>query len=487
MSDPTPEQEVAIDLFRAELPLVVQAGAGTGKTTTLRSMAATEPTWRGQYIAFNRAIVEEAKAKMPRWVAASTAHGLAFKAVGARYAHRLQSHRMRSMEIARMLKIDPIYISYGAQTKVLQPSTLAGYVMKAVGQFCQTADPHPTGRHVPYIDGIDLPTQDGRRTYGNNDVVRATLEPKIAHAWADLQSTTGQLPYKHDHYLKLWQLNSPRIAADYVLFDEGQDANPVMLDIVLQQAEHGVQLVWVGDSQQAIYGFTGAVDALDRAAAAGSMTSFLTQSFRFGPAIADLANVVLDDLDAELRLTGLSSIPSQVCRLDQSDVVLCRTNAEAVTTVLNTQKDGRTAALVGGAREVITFAEAATELKDTGRTWHPDLICFESWLEVQEYVEHDAQGGELKALVGLVDDFGADVIKQALSNNPNEDAADVVVSTAHKAKGREWDTVRLAGDFPDLDERDGDTDEEKRLLYVGVTRARLKVDVSSVPFFQTPT
>jgi superfamily I DNA/RNA helicase len=58
-----------------------------------------------------------------------------------------------------------------------------------------------------------------------------------------------------------------------------------------------------------------------------------------------------------------------------------------------------------------------------------------------------------------------------------ESEADVIVSTAHKSKGREWSTVRLAGDFAEPLERGAGADGELRLLYVAATRARDVLDL----------
>lgn len=52
---PVPEQERAVELFLAGGNLRIDAYAGTGKTTTLRLLAAGKPG-RGLYLAFNRAI-----------------------------------------------------------------------------------------------------------------------------------------------------------------------------------------------------------------------------------------------------------------------------------------------------------------------------------------------------------------------------------------------------------------------------------------------
>lgn len=271
----------------------------------------------------------------------------------------------------------------------------------------------------------------------------------------------------------------PIISADSILFDEGQDASPVMLSIVAQQTE--AQLILVGDSYQSIYGWTGAVDALERADPTAPRT-WLTRSFRFGPEIAEQANFVLRSLGAPVTVTGAGPA-GEVGPIDDPDAMLFRTNAKAVATALQELRAGKRVALVGGADDVIAFAKAAEQLRDQGWCSHPELSCFSNWGEVQDYVEHDPNGSELKLLVGLVDDFGADVIISELQRCTDERRADVVLSTAHKSKGREWGRVRLAGDFPDPENRDV-SDEDKRLLYVAATRAKAALDVTAVKFFE---
>lgn len=472
---PTAEQAAAVDLFRGGKSMKIEAGAGTGKTSTLTLLAHANPM-RGQYVAFNKAIVTDAGMKMPGHVTCSTAHSLAFRAKGKRMAHRLNAGRRSSMEIARLLGVDPIAVTNQVGRKVLAAGFLAGHVMQSVVRFCQTADLEPTERHVPYIEGIDMPTDDGRRTYDNNRLVAHELLPYVRRAWLDLNDVDGRLPYRHDHYLKAWQLSGPRIGADFILFDEAQDANPVMVAIVAAQTD--AQLVWVGDSQQQIYEFTGAVNAL--AGMPADATTFLTQSFRFGDAVAEVANDLLERLGAELRLVGSPEIASVVGAVPDPDAILCRTNARAVSNVLTAQRMGRSVHLVGGGAEVVAFAKAAATLQRGEPTYHPELACFTSWGEVQDYVAHDSMGGELRLLVNLVDEFTPEVIIKALDRMTPEDRADLVVSTAHKAKGREWPSVQLADDFPDDGVASPMSDGERRLLYVGVTRARRELDVENV-------
>jgi superfamily I DNA/RNA helicase len=279
------------------------------------------------------------------------------------------------------------------------------------------------------------------------------------------------VPFKHEHYLKMWQLDNPKINTDFILFDEAQDANPVIAAIVANQ-DHA-QLVYVGDSQQEIYAWTGAINALATVKVANR--TFLTQSFRFGQAIADRANDVLDLLEADLRLSGNPAIASKLEVLDKPRAILTRTNAAGVSRLLAYQAAEVKAHLIGGAQDTVGFARAAQELQLTGKTYHPELVCFDSWASVQEYVKMDEGGEDLRLLVKLIDNFGAEKIIFALEHQPAEAFAEVVISTAHKSKGREWRTVQLAEDFPQQ------ADSEKadlRLLYVAITRAKDVLDTS---------
>lgn len=86
--------------------------------------------------------------------------------------------------------------------------------------------------------------------------------------------------------------------------------------------------------------------------------------------------------------------------------------------------------------------------------------------------------------VRLIDDQGAKEALAAMDRLVSEDTADVILSTAHKAKGREWDSVQIANDFSKPAERDGVPGEIRRdeamLAYVAVTRAMDRLDRAGV-------
>lgn len=469
---PTDEQHAIIDACTTGQNVVIEAGAGTGKTSTLR-MAAADMPGRGLYVAYNRAIANEAAASFPASVTCKTAHSLAFGAVGRIYRHKLNTPRQPGQEAARILGVTH-GLDLGGDT-FLRVGQVGSAVMHAVDRFCQTADAEIQPWHTRRLTGLsDL----------QYDALKSTVTPLARRAWDDLTSMNGRLKFQHDHYLKLWALSGPQLGADYVLFDEAQDANPVIEGIV--KGQRGSQLIAVGDSCQQLYGWRGAEDALSRWPA--DVRLYLSQSWRFGQGVADEANKWLRLLDTPLRIVGAPGQTSTVGELASSDAVLCRTNAGAVAEVMTALGQDRTVALVGGAQQIIGLARAADELRSGRGTTHPELCVFQTWAQVQEFADHDPAGSDLKAFVDLVDEHGSDVIIDALSRVDDDKPGrrvDLVCSTAHKAKGREWPTVKVGGDFTKPKGLDGDSDFEvdrplAMLAYVSVTRARQQLDRGSL-------
>lgn len=96
----------------------------------------------------------------------------------------------------------------------------------------------------------------------------------------------------------------------------------------------------------------------------------------------------------------------------------------------------------------------------------------------------------------LVDTHGPEVIIAAVDALTDESKAEVTVSTAHKAKGREWPEVRIADDFPpppDSDRQDDSgcpipepvSDINARLAYVAVTRASRQLDLGGLAWIES--
>ncbi|MGW5207919.1 UvrD-helicase domain-containing protein [Streptomyces griseoincarnatus] len=481
MHTPTDEQAHAVDTFRAGHHLVLQAGAGTGKTSTLALLAAST-TRRGRYLAFNKDIARDAAGRFPSTVRCKTAHATAYAALGHRYARRLSSPRQPAWRTGQALGITrPVRIGEHDLTQ----RTLSHAVVRTVTRFCYSADRALAHQHVPRLRGLDTPEQHAH--------LAEVILPFAAKAWTDLQEPEhGVVRFEHDHYLKMWALTGPKIEADFLFLDEAQDTNPVLEHVFAAQRAHA-QLVMVGDSAQAIYGWRGARDVMTGFDAA-QLT--LTRSFRFGPPIAAQANRWLALADAPIRLTGTDTIPAEVGDIACPDAVLCRTNIGAMAEVMRLLGAGHRVALTRGGQQLAALAHAARDLKDGRRTNHPELVLFSSWGELQDYAAYDPAGHDLQPFVDLVDTHGPDAILTAVDELTDESTADVTVSTAHKAKGREWPSVKIADDFPepkDADQHDPQgrpirepvSDTDARLAYVAVTRARSRLDLGGLAWIDS--
>lgn len=334
---PTPEQQAAIDAFRRAQNITLEAGAGTGKTSTLKFLAAQVPMHQGIYMAYNASIAREAAREFPPNVVCKTGHGHTRVLSGIEQA-RMDFGRQNGQEQARILGIHP-----GAHRitndVVYAGRQIARVAMETVTRFARSGDDEVSRHHVPRQTRLELPAD-------HNNLVDQVL-PYARKAWDDIMSKGGQLRWEHDFYRKRFQLEQRVIPGRFLFLDEAQDSNGCTIALVEHHMRLGYVIVAVGDSAQSINGWMGAENAMDKF---GGVRLPLTKSFRFGPAVATEANKWLTLLNASLRITGHEPIGSTVGPLGNTlpDAILTRTNAEAVDQAMKLQAQGTTVALVKG-------------------------------------------------------------------------------------------------------------------------------------------
>lgn len=480
--EPTNEQVAIRDGFRTGQNLVINAGAGTGKTATLRLLAdeAKPKGQRGIYLAFNKPIAEEAQRKFAGTpVVSKTIHSLAYAQFGAPRAHRMNGPRwgMRYTEKAKLLGIGGRIPLHGLTDGTgsiggISTQQLVKMVESAVTGFCHSADEDFLESHITFDPAFRL-TADGQRQVGEYVIARAR------RYWDDIAALDGKLKFSHDHYLKLYALSKPDLPYDFILLDEAQDTDPLMIGLI--QDQKNAQVVAVGDRAQSIYGWRGAVSAMNEF---GGQAYDLSQSFRFGEEIAEYANRFLALL-GDFRLTGAPGKPSSVWRSQRPpEAILARTNVGSLVELTHAQQNGRTTA-IGGRHvpaELRRLAVAAKELHDDGKTKHADLSMFGSWKQVQDYAAHEADE-EMVKLVTLIDEQGADKVIRAIDACVEPAYAQTIVSTAHAAKGLEWKHVKVAADYR-APRGDTVSTEEVMLSYVAVTRAQRHLDPLGVEWVE---
>lgn len=467
---PTDEQTQALELAMTGQSFKIMAYAGAGKTSTLR-LISEHKTGKGLYLAFNKAIASEAQGKFSPNVRCQTFHSLAFRHVAKNITAKISLPKSTPSQLAKELGLSPIEVVRVVdgikKPTVIGQAKLGMMVADGLATFCKTSASTPAIRHIALPDDLD----DDSKTYLGHKLFSA-----LQTRWVQACDPRHQAGIGHDVYLKLWTLSNPKIPADFVLFDEAQDADPLMMGVLINQP---CQTIYVGDAHQQIYEWRGAVNAMKRLPL---VQTRLTQSFRFGEQIADIANVFLRALQETTPLRGNLAITSQVCMQPNShkkNAHLCRTNAQALALLLKGQRLGHKVALQADTQRILRFCQSAEQLQ-MGKASHyvPELAFFDRWRQVQEFAEsHD--GSEIKTWVKLIDEYDPQTIITAMGKINKYEHADYIITTAHKAKGLEWDKVALADDFMyDVNQLSVKiTPEELRLLYVAATRGKILLDI----------
>lgn len=463
---PTDEQEKAVDHFVSGDSMKISAFAGTGKTSTLRFLAATAPKERGLYLAFNRSIAKEARSVFTAKTDCRTTHSAALTDLRPRYAFPRDKwfNDIGPKQLASAWQVG----RYDAGAMILEPDMVTYLAIQAVKRFCQSGDDEVEARHVR-LAGKALGLSAERRVELEEFILAMARQ-----LWASRISEKSDIPLGHDGYLKLWSISKPQLAYSFVLLDEAQDTNPAVLSILKRQK---TQMIYVGDKHQQIYEWRGAENAMETIE--GIPETHLTMSFRFGPAIADAANRVLAALGESKSLVGNPNKRSEVVGEGIARAVLTRSNAMLFREIVNAIDNNMKPHVVGGTREMKALLNDVDRLQKGEPGARPEFFGFTNWAEVVEYAQKP-EGENLAQFVNLVEQMGRSALWRAvLSTTDTEADADIVVSTAHKAKGREWKSVRLSEDFASAELENGRIPySEARLFYVAMTRAeeRLVVD-----------
>ncbi|PNO64526.1 UvrD-helicase domain-containing protein [Serratia marcescens] len=451
----TPEQAAIIGWSGHRL--VVRAFAGTGKTSTLVRFAQANPDRRMLYLAYNRAVRDEAEQKFPFNVECKTSHQLAWPNFGRHYQQRLAAN-LRITDVARQLNI--------------RHWSLARTSITTFNVFLCSGDAELGPQHLP-----------------DEDACSGLSADKILAAaqllWRESAGQDGTFPVTHDVYLKLYQLSQPDLSRRWqtLLFDEGQDANPVTQSLVLAQS---CDVVLVGDQHQQIYRFRGAENALDAPQLANADQLYLTLSFRFGPAVARVVNRLLARQGETVPVVGEGGSNRVVmCLPDHVKghpiAVLSRTVVGVIGAALDASLAGKKVYWVGGIAGYKT--EELEDLywfsADMSERMHSPQISrddrnFEEFEAVARATK-DAEMNQGLRLLGLYFPLPQKLQVRREHDVTDESQAQVTVSTAHRSKGLEWSVKVLDEDFADITDpllAERERTDETNLLYVAVTRAR---------------
>jgi hypothetical protein len=454
-----PEQSKAVDLGLAQNNLIIQAPAGSGKTMTLLVLA-RKIKGQGYNITFSKNSTLEAAKKFPtNTTICKTGHALAYGSEGFKYKSRLT--KLTGRQLAELIDLGSPGIYNTINNKAYQ-------VLETIRHFCYSADKDILPIHVPWP--ITTATY---YVIEQSQKEMAGLSQKL---WNRLIDPTETIPITHDIYLKIWALSRPQLNKDFILFDESQDANPVMLDILLSQPNS--QLVFAGDRFQQIYSWRGAVNAMLRVK---FQTVEITQSFRFGQAIADLANQVINSYSDPSNHIKPIRGTDKACEIVTEkrgiipNCIICRTNAGLILETIQTLPYFPVF-ILGGPEPLISLIEGIESLKKGKKSSHHELRLFNNYDEFVEYAE-SPQGGNFKSILNIIEKHSFNALLSYLYKTIAKPIKEsITITTTHKAKGLEWPIVKLSNDFKfPLDEFSHISQEETNILYVALTRAQEKL------------
>jgi superfamily I DNA/RNA helicase len=271
---------------------------------------------------------------------------------------------------------------------------------------------------------------------------------------------------------------------DRVIVDEGQDLNACQHRLARMARRAGGRIVLVGDDRQAIYAWRGAeaggIDGFVRDL--GARVLRLPVTYRCGQAIVALAKTAVADYEA-----APSNAPGRVDSASEAkmvkdaqpgDAVLSRVNAPLVGLCLEFLKAGKRARVVGRdvGRHLLALVSGAEKAGATGVPALAKWVGEWEKAEVERVLAHDPPGDPdpihdraecVAALSEGADSIAAVRARIADLFTDDPGRGEVVLSSTHKAKGLEWDTVWMLADTY----RSAFGGEEENLWYVAVTRA----------------
>ena len=487
------EQRAAVEATRG--PVCILAGAGTGKTTTITRRIA----WQVASGAFAPSeIVAVTFTDKAAGELRSRLAGLGVEGVRASTFHSA------ALALLRRFAGDPGRI---LSTKALALRQIGNrlpppYKFRPAGDLATEVEWAKNRRLTPqtYIDGLE----------GHEPPIPADLAHRVFREYERRKEETGALDFEDllERTIRVLEDDDSAVAVvrerwRAFTVDEYQDVNLLQQTLLELWLGDRDELCAVGDDYQSIYGFTGAsaewLLALPKRFSSTTVVR-LEQNYRSTPQVLALANRLVPQLGgAEKTLHATrdggpepdvragADVAARIAELAADGVpyeeqaLLVRTNARAA----DFEEALHDAGIPFQGASLLARDAARRLLKVLPRTGVPagpavrEAALAQGWLvsPPEKLGEREqTRQADLARLVRLAEQFDGDVGAFVASLHERFGATagrGVHLLTLHRAKGLEFEAVHIPrleeGELPN---RRADVDDERRLLYVGLTRAR---------------
>lgn len=494
---PLTEEQQAVIEFEGDL--VVQATAGSGKTSTVLEYCRHRPGSHALYLVYNRSMRVEAQHKFKKAglknVTVETMHSLAFRMLNVGKNFEVRAEGYKPIDLVEILGLN--------NKRYLQFSmVLAKHVLSFLSFYFNSHYRVMSQAQEDYLASIK--SQEALQ-------FATTHYDKITgHAWALFKKMYNkEIPILHDAYLKLFSMENKVMPHKYILVDESQDSSMVLVDFIHKQKANRIL---VGDPSQAIYSFRYCCDAMD---ILGFPKLTLSKSFRFGQGIADMGMKVLGYKEiaglagSDVKIIGAGGRSEEG---KKQTGVLARNNLSLITQAILDQENGYIGSKgvpfgFEGGIDAYTFF-SGTGLYDvlwlycgkTEKIQDPFIKSFKGFGDLVEF-QKDTDDRDLAPLTGIVSLFGTDLfgfIKNLRSEHTmDRTKCERLYTSCHRSKGMEYFGVEMIGFIDEWDVREavemgefpkqrkkvsedappagideGALIEEINLHYVAITRAK---------------
>lgn len=470
------QQEVIFSYFATGTGhAIVQAGAGSAKTTTSIEGMNRAMVKNAIYIVFNKKNQLEAKDKITNPnIEARTWHSVGLQYVTDNWP-RIRGDAWTELNRIRLIQPDaPKQVMFQADKLVkLIKNLFASPTLKDI-------------KDTANIRGIDCGAK--------NDAAGWTLDKLSEIVMKVIQVSLerpkdGKISFDDMVWLPIakgWLKKQ----FDLIVVDEAQDANPLQLALAIGSVKDGGRICMVGDEHQSMYYFRGAAsDGMGKAQLELNAQTFpLTTSYRCPKSVIKLAQTMVPEIQAapnaiegEVNSINLEKAFNQI---KVGDVVLSRTNAPLMKNCLALIRKGIPAYVEGKdvAKNLINIvnqleANTIAGFLDNLQRWQDIQIAKATGFTANQKIDLVTDQAEtLKVIAEDVIEF-KDIEVKINSLFQDKDyvrVPSVVFSTIHKSKGLEWNNVNVLTES--FKTRRSATPEEIReehnIRYVAYTRAK---------------
>lgn len=486
----------------------VEACAGSGKTTLLKQLTLNFPNHKFLYLAFNKSVIDEANEKFEKNVEVKTIHAFAYSLLPQYLKGKVSTKINLSDYDVDYFDYNPELYRYEDQFKHALIKNLDAYTTQTFSEMsdgCVLSDEELYGVFPEEL------------LYDYSYEIRSIIGLNTSRCYREMIYPNGSIGCSPDAFLKFIADSKGIInhKYDFILIDEAQDSNDVMLKVVDKFSS--ARVIFVGDPHQQIYGFRGASNAFKKIT--NPVKKFyLSGTFRFNQTVANFANKILSKkiYDGIVPIRSYTNRESSLIpfhiddikdifekfRGNETNCVISRTNVSLFKFLFKYWNpetkviDIDYKFIGGGASKSIGMLWSIHHLKQRqyGDIENRQVKKYSSF---EELLNDKNKGHELKVATSLVLQFKNHIysflkfIDQKSKEKSFYSKNKLLLCTAHKSKGREFENVFILDDmsFDILNSTDkieiANSEEEINLLYVAITRTRGHLCVENTGAFET--